>query len=115
MPTRFKRVNLFLPRLAAIAFLALASPGVAASAQPEPNATAAPILPDPKLTPGDVLDVSLADIRVKGYSSKVRNVRQGGTELDLDLEGGSTVKIVTAEETSSVMLRDKAGKLEYAD
>lgn len=46
---------------------------------------------------------------------KVLKVRQGGTELDLDLEGGTTVKIITAEETSSVMLRDKAGKLEYAD
>ena len=33
-----------------------------------------PILPDPKLTPGDVLPVGLADIQVKGYSSKVRNV-----------------------------------------
>lgn len=46
---------------------------------------------------------------------KVLKVRQGGTELDLDLEDGSTVTIITAEETSSVMLRDKAGKLEYAD
>lgn len=46
---------------------------------------------------------------------KVLKVRQGGTELDFDLEDGSSVKIVTAEETSSVMLRDKAGKLEYAD
>ncbi len=46
---------------------------------------------------------------------KVLKVRQGGTELDLDLEARSTVKIITAEETSSVMLRDKAGKLEYAD
>ncbi len=34
----------------------------------------APILPDSKLTPGDVLPVTLADIQVKGYSSKVRNV-----------------------------------------
>ena len=31
-------------------------------------------MPDPKLTPGDVLDVTLADIQVKGYSAKVRNV-----------------------------------------
>ena len=46
---------------------------------------------------------------------KVLKVRQGGTELDLDLEGGGSVKIITAEETSSVMLRDKAGKMEYAD
>ena len=45
---------------------------------------------------------------------KVLKVRQGGTELDLDLEGGSTVEIITAEQTSSVMIRDKAGALEYA-
>ena len=46
---------------------------------------------------------------------KVLKVRQQGTELNFDLEGGSTVTIQTAEATSSVMLRDKAGKLEYAD
>lgn len=46
---------------------------------------------------------------------KIKKVRQGGTELDLDLEDGSTLKLTTAEETSSVMLRDHAGKLEYAD
>ncbi len=46
---------------------------------------------------------------------KVLKVRQGGTELDLDLESGTTVKIITAEETSSVMIRDHAEKLEYAD
>ncbi|HEY3284978.1 MAG TPA: hypothetical protein VGN26_22120, partial [Armatimonadota bacterium] len=33
-----------------------------------------PILPDPKLTPGDVLPVTAADICVPGYSGKVRNV-----------------------------------------
>ena len=43
-------------------------------------------------------------------------VRQGGPELALDLEGGnSSMTIQTAEETSSVMLRDKTGGLEYAD
>lgn len=47
--------------------------------------------------------------------SKVVKVRQGGTDLAVDLEGGSTVTIQTAEATSSVMLRDKAGALEYAD
>ena len=40
----------------------------------EPQPVTAPILPDPKLTPGDVLDVSLTDIQVHGYSAKVRNV-----------------------------------------
>jgi len=33
-----------------------------------------PILPDPKLTPGDALDVTVADISVPGYTKKVRNV-----------------------------------------
>lgn len=34
----------------------------------------APQLPDPKLTPGDVLEVGVRDIAVPGYSKKVRNV-----------------------------------------
>ncbi len=33
-------------------------------------------LPDPKLSPGDTLDVTANDICVSGYSSKVRNVPQ---------------------------------------
>ena len=33
-----------------------------------------PILPDPKLTPGDTFPVELADIQVKGYSATVRDV-----------------------------------------
>ena len=36
----------------------------------------APILPDPKLTPGDVFDVTAEDICVPGYTKKVRNVPQ---------------------------------------
>jgi len=36
----------------------------------------APHLPDPSLTPGDVLPVTVSDICVAGYSSKVRNVPQ---------------------------------------
>ena len=31
-------------------------------------------LPDPSMTPGDTLDVTVSDICVSGYSSKVRNV-----------------------------------------
>ena len=34
----------------------------------------APMLPDPKITPGDVLEVGVRDIAVPGYSKKVRNV-----------------------------------------
>ena len=33
-----------------------------------------PILPDPKLTPGDVFDVTAQDICVPGYAKKVRAV-----------------------------------------
>jgi hypothetical protein len=33
-----------------------------------------PILPDPKLTPGDAFDVTAQELCVTGYSKKVRNV-----------------------------------------
>ncbi len=33
-----------------------------------------PILPDPKLTPGDTFDVAAQDLCVPGYARKVRNV-----------------------------------------
>ena len=33
-----------------------------------------PAVPNPKLTPGDVFDVTVADICVPGYTKKVRNV-----------------------------------------
>jgi hypothetical protein len=33
-----------------------------------------PMLPDPKLTPGDAFDVSAQDVCISGYSKKVRNV-----------------------------------------
>lgn len=39
-----------------------------------------PIIPDPKLTPGDALDVTREDICVSGYSKKVRNVPQAVKE-----------------------------------
>ncbi len=65
MPLR-SRLSCFAVLFLAIA---LATPAVA---QQQP--ATAPILPDPKLTPGDVLDVTLADIQVVGYSAKVRNV-----------------------------------------
>jgi hypothetical protein len=34
----------------------------------------APILPDPKLTPGDTFDVTAEDVCVPGYAKKVRAV-----------------------------------------
>ena len=33
-----------------------------------------PILPDPKLTPGDTFDVTAKDVYVPGYAKKVRAV-----------------------------------------
>ena len=41
-----------------------------------PGFDAFPYLPDPRLSPGAVLDVTADDICVTGYSSKVRNVPQ---------------------------------------
>ena len=46
---------------------------------------------------------------------KILKVRQEGTSLVLDLDGGTSVSSQMAEATSSVMLRDKNGKMEYAD
>jgi len=54
--------------------LVLSSPLRAQQPQPEP------ILPDPKLTPGDVFDVTAEDICVPGYAKKVRNVPQSVKE-----------------------------------
>ena len=66
---------------------------------------------------GSTMKVKVAPSNTNSAATggKVSKVRQEGTELDLDLEGGTTVRITTAEATSSVMLRDKAVKLEYAD
>ena len=68
-------------------------------------------------TDGSTMKVKVAatntNLGVTG--GKVTKVRQQGTDLILDLEGGGSVPITTAEPTSSVMLRDQAGKLEYAD
>ncbi len=53
-------------------------PASTASVSPGTTTAAAkwspPILPDPKLTPGDTLDVTKDDICVPGYSRKVRDV-----------------------------------------
>jgi hypothetical protein len=46
---------------------------------------------------------------------KVKAVRQRVTEFDLDFADGTSAAITLAAETSSVMLRDKAGTMEYAD
>ena len=44
-------------------------PSAVTSAQRDPR-----LYPDPRLTPGDVLPVTAAQVSVSGYSSKVRNV-----------------------------------------
>ena len=69
------------------------------------------------LDDGAVMKIKVAPSNTNNATTggKILKVRQGGTDLDLDLEGGLTLRIITAEETSSVMLRDKTGKLEYAD
>jgi hypothetical protein len=45
----------------------------------------------------------------------VKAVRQRDTAFDIDLEDGGTIAFTTAEPTSSVMLRDSSGAMEYAD
>ncbi len=45
----------------------------------------------------------------------VAAVRQRERRLDLDFTGGGTLEIPLAEETSSVMVRDKNNAMEYAD
>ena len=53
------------------AALLLAACALSAAGQ---DAVTAPDMPNRTLTPGDTLDVTLADIQVSGYSAKVRNV-----------------------------------------
>jgi hypothetical protein len=50
-----------------------------------------------------------------GGGARVRGVRQAGTAFTLDLEGGTSLAFETREPTSSVILRDAKGTLEYAD
>jgi hypothetical protein len=45
----------------------------------------------------------------------VAKVRQSGALMNLDFDDGSTAGIALAEAMSSVILRDKDGRLEYAD
>jgi len=75
---------------------------------------------------GDVLTLSFTDgsqmtVQTTGSSNSaatggtINAVRQAGTTLALDFTGGGTLEIATAEETSSVMVRDKNHVMEYAD
>ena len=75
----------------------------------------------------NVLSVSFTDhsvMKIKTTASgpieilpdrTVKAVRQKGDVLNLDFDDNSTVEIKLAEPTSSVMLRDGQGTLEYAD
>lgn len=47
--------------------------------------------------------------------SPIRAVRQAGTTLCLDLADNASLQITTAEETSSVLVRDSHHALLYAD
>ena len=75
---------------------------------------------------GDTLTIHFDDgsqmtVQTAGSSNSaatggtVKAVRQQGTTLALDFEAGGTMEIPLAEETSSVMVRDKGGAMEYAD
>ena len=75
---------------------------------------------------GDVLTILFDDgskmtVQTAGASNSaatggtVQAVRQEGTTLALDFAGGGTMEIPLAEETASVMVRDKNGVMEYAD
>jgi len=75
---------------------------------------------------GGVLTITFTDgskmtVQTAGSTSSastggvIKAVRQQGTALDLDFASGGTLAIPLAEETSSVMVRDKNGVMEYAD
>jgi hypothetical protein len=46
---------------------------------------------------------------------QIDKVRQEDSTLHLDFTDGSTMQIMLAGPTSSVMVRDRDGKLEYTD
>ena len=66
-------------------------------------------------------DSSKMTVRTSGSSNSgstggtIEKVRQQDNELDLDMVGGSTLTIQMEAPTSSVMVRDKNGKLQYTD
>jgi len=66
---------------------------------------------------GSKLTVKIGDGETSGtpVGLTVKGVRQKDTTLNLDFTDGSVLAVPLAEETSSVMLRDANGTLEYAD
>jgi hypothetical protein len=61
-----------------------------------------------------IVKVSAAPVSAESRG-RVTRVRQAGTELDVDLDGGATISFTTAEPMASVMVRDAKGVMEYAD
>lgn len=45
----------------------------------------------------------------------IKSVQQKGATMTLAFEDGTSAEIALAEATSSVMVRDKAGAMQYAD
>lgn len=67
-------------------------------------------------TDGSTMTVQTGGAVIGGApGAVVRAVRQSGTALALDFEDGAHLQITTAEQTSSVLVRDKSHVLEYAD
>ncbi|MBO0861374.1 MAG: hypothetical protein J2P21_23370 [Chloracidobacterium sp.] len=65
---------------------------------------------------GSILKIKIgAPFNETVAGKKVKAVRQKATEFNLDFYDGASAVIILAAETSSVILRDKAGSMEYAD
>ena len=74
-----------------------------------------------------LLDIHFSDgsnLRIKATAAPhfetwpervIKTIRQKGTAMHIDFTDGTTAEPVLAESMSSVMLRDKAGVMEYAD
>jgi hypothetical protein len=65
---------------------------------------------------GSKMTVKVAAPPVSADSQgKVTRVRQAGTALNVDLDGGASISFTTPEPMASVMVRAANGSLEYAD
>ena len=60
------------------------------------------------------IKVAPSNANTAATGGKIAKVRQQDVTISLDLEDGSAVRIETADASSSVMVRDKAGAMEYA-
>jgi hypothetical protein len=64
---------------------------------------------------GSAMTVNTSGSANVASSGTVDKVQQADTTLVLVMEGGESLTIPLAEETSSVMVRDKGHGMEYAD